>query len=133
MIRIHVAFKADVPVAGILTLSYKKTLVYKYGCSDSRYSNLGGTAMLFWNAIREGKAAGMQELDMGRSERENTGLVSYKERWGAKRSTLTYLRYPAEFVRFKPERTIKYVKQLISIAPDSSLAMLGNLLYPHIG
>lgn len=132
-IRIHVVFKAEVPVASIVTLSYKKTLVYKYGCNDSRYRNLGGTAMLFWNAIREAKAAGMQELDMGRSERENTGLVSYKERWGAKRSTLTYWRYPAKSVRFKPERAIKYVKQLISIAPDSSLAMLGNLLYPHIG
>jgi lipid II:glycine glycyltransferase (peptidoglycan interpeptide bridge formation enzyme) len=131
--RIHVAFKAEVPVASIVTLSYKKTLVYKYGCNDLRYRNLGGTAMLFWQAIREAKSAGMQELDMGRSDRENTGLVTYKERWGAKRSTLTYWRYPAQAVRFKPERAIKYMRQLISIAPDSSLAMLGNLLYPHIG
>jgi lipid II:glycine glycyltransferase (peptidoglycan interpeptide bridge formation enzyme) len=132
-IRIHVVFKREVPVASILTLSYKKTLVYKYGCNDSRYSNLGGNAMLFWNAIQEAKAAGMQELDMGRSALENTGLVTYKERWGAKRSTLTYWRYPAKAVRFKPENAIKFMKQLISIAPDSSLAMLGNLLYPHIG
>lgn len=132
-IRIHLVFKGDVPLASIVTLSYKKTLVYKYGCNDSRHSNLGGTAMLFWNAIREAKSAGMQELDMGRSERENTGLVSYKERWGAKRSAITYWRYPAKAVRFKPENAIKYAKQLISIAPDSSLALLGNILYPHIG
>lgn len=132
-IRIHVAFKGDIPVASIVTLSHKSTLIYKYGCSDARYSNLGGTAMLFWNAIREAKAAGMTELDMGRSEREHSGLVTYKERWGAKRSTITYWRYPAKAVRSKPENAVRYLKQLISIAPDSSLVMLGKFLYPHIG
>lgn len=132
-LRIHVAFKGEVPVASILTLTHKKSLVYKYGCSDDRYNNLGGTAMLFWNAIREAKATGMTELDMGRSEREHSGLVTYKERWGAKRSTLTYWRYPARAASSKPASAIRYLKQLISIAPDSSLVMLGNFLYPHIG
>src|SRR5580704_14198423 len=45
---IHLASKDSIPVASILTLAYKKTLVYKYGCSDGQYSNLGGTPLLFW-------------------------------------------------------------------------------------
>lgn len=131
--RIHVALKGETPVASILTISDKKTLVYKYGCSDARFSNLGGTAMLFWNAIQEAKANGLEELDMGRSHPDNLGLVTYKEHWGAKRSTVHYWRYPAQAATSRPESAIKYAKHLISVAPDASLVMLGNLFYRHIG
>jgi CelD/BcsL family acetyltransferase involved in cellulose biosynthesis len=131
--KIHVAFKGEIPVASILTLSNKKTLVYKYGCRNPRFSNLGGTAMLFWKAIQEAKAQGLEELDLGRSDPDQLGLVAYKEHWGAHRSTVHYWRYPAPAASLKPEGAIKYARHLISIAPDASLAMLGNLLYRHIG
>ena len=132
-IKIRVALKGDVPVAGILTISDKKTLVYKYGCSDSRFNNLGGTALLFWNAIQEAKANGIEELDMGRSDTDNQGLVTFKEHWGAQRSIVNYWRYPIRAAASRPEHLIKHAKRIISIAPDASLVMLGNLLYRHIG
>lgn len=43
MMTIHVLSKDHVPIASIMTLRYKKSLVYKYGCSDAQFSNLGGT------------------------------------------------------------------------------------------
>ena len=132
-LKIRVALKGEIPVASILTICDKKTMVYKYGCSDARFNNLGGTALLFWNAIREARANGIEELDMGRSDTDNSGLVVFKEHWGAERSVLNYWRYPAQAAASKPESAIKYTKQLISIAPDVSLAMLGDLLYRHIG
>src|SRR5205085_2919409 len=52
-LKIRLAYKDGRPVAGILTLSYKDVLVYKYGCSDARFNNLGGMQFLFWEAIRE--------------------------------------------------------------------------------
>jgi lipid II:glycine glycyltransferase (peptidoglycan interpeptide bridge formation enzyme) len=130
---IRVAFKDRTPVAAILTISDKKTMVYKYGCSDVRYSNLGGTAMLFWNAIREARACGIEKLDMGRSDVDNLGLINYKEHWGAKRSTIHYWRYPACARASIPEKAMHRFKRLASIAPDWSLVMIGNALYKHIG
>lgn len=132
-LKIRVAFKGDTPVASMITIAYRKTLVYKYGCSDMRYSNLGGNALLFWHAIQDAKAQGMSELDMGRSDVGNEGLAVFKEHWGAQRTRLRYWRYPARSAKPGPENLIKHVKRLVSIAPDVSLVMLSNLFYRHIG
>ncbi len=132
-LQIRVALKGNIPVASILTIVHKKTMVYKYGCSDHRFNNLGGTPFLFWNAICEAKANGIEELDMGRSDTDNPGLVAFKEHWGAERSTLKYWRYPARTATEQPERAIRYARRMIAVAPDISLVMLGNLLYRHIG
>jgi lipid II:glycine glycyltransferase (peptidoglycan interpeptide bridge formation enzyme) len=132
-LKIRVARKGQIPVASILTISNKKTMVYKYGCSDERYSNLGGTAMLFWNAIREAKAEGIEELDLGRSSPDNFGLITYKEHWGAKRSIVNYWRYPSQAPSKISESALRSLSHIISLAPDQCLVMLGRLLYRHIG
>ena len=131
--QIRVALKAETPVAGILTITTKKSLIYKYGCSDGRFSHLGGTAFLLWNAIQQAKADGLEELDMGRSEIAHTGLITFKEHWGAERSAVNYWRYPLKSAFSNPDRFLEYAKKLISAAPDPVLVMFGNLFYRHIG
>jgi CelD/BcsL family acetyltransferase involved in cellulose biosynthesis len=132
-VKIRVAFKGETPLAGILTISHKRTLIYKYGCSDSRFHNLGGMALLFWNAIQDAKANGMEDLDMGRTGTENAGLATFKERWGAERSTVTYWRFPIQSAHSKSESLIKYASRFVPLAPNASLELLGKLLYRHIG
>ena len=41
-VKIRVASKDGRPVASILTLRHKRTLVYKYGCSDDHSTIWGG-------------------------------------------------------------------------------------------
>jgi CelD/BcsL family acetyltransferase involved in cellulose biosynthesis len=108
-------------------------MVYKYGCSDAKVNNLGGTALLFWKMIQEAKAIGLEAVDFGRSDIDNPGLATFKEHWGAKRTTVNYWRYPASAARSRPDGRIQSVKRLFSIAPNWSLVLLGNLLYRHIG
>jgi hypothetical protein len=67
-------------------------LVYKYSCSDAQYHRLGGVHLLFWRSIQEAKRDGLSVFDLGRSEWAHTGLIAFKDRRGANRSTLTYLR-----------------------------------------
>ena len=52
-LKVRVAFKNGVGIASIITIQYKDTMVYKYGCSDARYHNLGGLPMLLWKAIED--------------------------------------------------------------------------------
>jgi Acetyltransferase (GNAT) domain len=40
-LKIRVASKDGLPIASILTFSYKKSMVYKYGCSDVRFQHYG--------------------------------------------------------------------------------------------
>ena len=95
-LKIRVASKDGVAVASILTLSHRKSMVYKYGCSDAAFNNLGGTALLFWKTIQEAKDRGLEEFEMGRSDVDNLGLIAFKERWGASRKLINYWTYLKE-------------------------------------
>ncbi|MGI9102745.1 MAG: lipid II:glycine glycyltransferase FemX [Terriglobales bacterium] len=131
---IHVASKAGQPVASIFTLRFKRTLVYKYGGSDQRFHKLGGMPFLFWKAIEEAKQRGDEEFDLGRSDRDNEGLVSFKEHLGATRSTLAYFSYP-EGGSAVPSKgwKMRLLRSTFEWMPDSLLATAGRLLYKHVG
>lgn len=133
-VLIRVAFKDGQPVASIITVSFKDVLLYKYGCSDSRYHNLGGNSLLFWKAIQDAKVAGLAKFDLGRSETGNSGLISFKENWGATSVALYYYRMPAQQpVHFISGWRGRVAKGVFSILPDSLLSATGKLLYRHIG
>jgi len=133
-ILIRIASKDGRPVASIVTMQYKNVLVYKYGCSDSRFNNLGGNALLFWRAIQDAKRDGLVKYDLGRSELDNSGLVTFKENWGAVSVPLEYYRLPArQAFHVKSGWRTRVAKSVFSIMPDSLLAATGRLLYRHIG
>jgi hypothetical protein len=134
-LAIRIVSKDHCPAAAMLTLSHNTTVTYKYGCSHERFHSLGGTPFLFWKTIQEAKNAGMRELDLGRSELNHAGLVDFKDRLGAVKTTLTYWRYPsvktADPVR--PTWQIQFARGIFSRIPDSVLVASGRFLYRHIG
>ena len=133
-LRICLASKDGRPVAGIVLLQHRDTLVYKYGASDARFHSLGAMPFLFWSAIRDAKAAGIRQLDLGRSDSDNAGLITFKDRLGADRSTLTYVRYPAPpDVNAGPSPHVQMAKRVLARLPDRLLAATGRLLYRHVG
>lgn len=120
------------PVAAILTLTHKRTLTYKYGCSDTRYQKLGGTQLLLWKAIQDGRAQGLESLDMGRSDWENTGLIKFKDRWGAARLTLTYWRSDRVAMDSVAAANTGVARRIFKHLSDDSLITAGRLLYRHV-
>jgi hypothetical protein len=132
-LKIRVASKDGLPVASILTLSRKRVMTYKYGCSDSAVHKLGGMPLLLWNTVQEAKDRGFEQLDMGRSDTFNTGLIAFKEHWGAAKTVLRYWKYPGEPVEFAETWQRNLARLLVSAAPDAALKMAGKLLYRHIG
>lgn len=133
-LQIRVVFKDEKEIASILTLQHKDVVVYKYGCSEKTFSNLGGTAFLFWRTIVEAKEAGLTCLDLGRSEADNSGLIAFKDRWGAKSSKLTYLRWSRKHVSdVAGRRSSGLIKLLFAMMPDAVLQATGRILYRHVG
>jgi CelD/BcsL family acetyltransferase involved in cellulose biosynthesis len=131
---IRIASKDSLPIAGVMTLGHGKTMVYKYGGSDAKFSHLGAIPMLFWRAIKDAKDAGMEELDLGRSDLDNPGLITFKERWSAVNSTLTTWRAPAATVSSSFEQIKSWMaKEGFARLPDRALTLAGRLLYRHIG
>lgn len=133
-LQLRLLFHAGQAIAGILTLAFRKSMAYKYGCSDQRFHPLGAMQLLLWQAIRDAKRRGCEEFDMGRSDPKNRGLVLFKDRWGASRSTLVYFRNPPASVEARPEAVFAHVtKGICSATPDRILMTAGNLLYKHLG
>jgi hypothetical protein len=133
-LTIHVASKGGQPIAGIVTLSFKKTIVYKYGGSDATHHRLGAMPFLFWKVIQNAKLRGFEQLDLGRSELEHHGLITFKDHLGATRLPLTYYRYPARRSGSSTGRWTSFVaRQIFSRLPDPALDAAGRLLYKHLG
>jgi hypothetical protein len=134
-LAVHVAYKSERAVAAIVTLTFKNTVTYKYGCSDEQFANLGGTPFLFWKIIEEAKNAGARLLDLGRSDLDNPGLATFKERLGGERQELHYYRFSANSsIRTpRPSWMKPLAQQVFSHIPDSLLVASGKLLYRHIG
>jgi Acetyltransferase (GNAT) domain len=132
-LKIRIASKDGRPIAGIVTLSYKTSMVYKYGGSDAERHNLGGMAFLFWKTIQEANTLGFRELDMGRSDLDNPGLVKFKEHWGAERMMLRYWRYPEAKLSSSTQWKLKAAKKIFAFVPPIALPTAGRLLYRHVG
>ena len=132
-LQIRLASKDGRPVAGILTLRFRDTVVYKYGCLDRARRNLGGMHFLLWKAILQAKECGLTTFDFGRSDWDNPGLIAFKDRWGANRSTLAYWRYYAEPPHRMPAWPITVARRLVKFMPTAVLPVAGRLLYRHLG
>jgi hypothetical protein len=136
-LQIRVAFQARQPAAAILTIRHKYSLVYKYVCSDTHLNHLGGTQLLFWRSIQEARGEGLLAFDLGRSDSDNPGLITFKDRLGATRSTLTYSRFSPSpdsgaFGTAGAGWAGRIASRLAPRLPDRLLRLAGSVLYKHI-
>ena len=133
-VEIRLVRKDAIPIAAILTLRHGCTVVYKYGCSDETFHHLAGMPFLFWKLIEESKTAGAEQIDFGRTDLDNGGLVEFKDRLGTTRRRVTYLRYPES----KAEKSVvatylPVARHVFSVLPDALSSQMGRVLYRHIG
>jgi predicted N-acyltransferase len=138
-LKIRVAYRQSSPVAAMITIRHKETLIYKYGCSDARFHNLGSMHLLYWKAIEDAKAYGLRRFDLGRTDADQQGLITFKSRWGATQSVVTYSRYSlsAEAAHVFDLSAAKWksrvAKSLLSNLPLEALSFIGQVFYRHIG
>lgn len=130
---IRMACKNQQPIAGMLTLRFKRTLVYKYGASDAAFHPMGAMPMLFWKAIQEEKLRGAEELDLGRSEVTNPGLNQFKDHLGGVRKKLVYFRLGCHSDAPMAARPMAAVQAVFSHMPAPVAQVAGRLLYKHSG
>jgi Acetyltransferase (GNAT) domain len=133
-LHIRVARKNGAPIATLLTLRHRSNVIYKYGCSDGAFHQLGGMPFLFWKLIEESKTTGAECIDFGRSEMDNDGLIAFKDKFGTAKRTLTYFRYPQTRKQSAGSwGDSRMAGRIFSILPDGVLSAAGKVLYRHIG
>ena len=133
-LEIRLAFQDKKAIAGILTLRFRDCAYYKYGCSDVRFNRFGAIPWLLWNAISDAKLSGAKEFDLGRTQDDNEGLLTFKGHWVPHPSRLIYWKYPdAPALDSANGWKLKAAKQMFSYMPEKILRMTGRLIYRHIG
>jgi len=89
---------------------------------------------LFWRLVEESKVSGAEQIDFGRTDLNNEGLMTFKDRFGTTRERLTYVQYPqAEKGDGMNRWDVPAIRRVLSILPDVVLPMASGLLYRHIG
>ena len=138
-LKIRVAFKDNRPVAAVVTIRHKGTMVYKYGGSDPRFNHLGSMHLLLWGAIEEAKAVGLQSFDFGRTDADQKGLITFKKRWGSTQSDLMYSRYALSsdvahmFESSSGSWKSRVARRVLARMQPSILSVVGRALYRHVG
>jgi CelD/BcsL family acetyltransferase involved in cellulose biosynthesis len=133
-IQIRLARKDGTPIAAILTLQHRSSVIFKYGCSDARFHNLGGMPFLFWRLVEESVASGTERVDFGRSDLDNVGLIAFKDRLGTTRKLLKYYRYTSKSNgKAAAGWRSRGLGRLIRVLPDIVLSAAGRAIYKHMG
>jgi lipid II:glycine glycyltransferase (peptidoglycan interpeptide bridge formation enzyme) len=131
---IRIARKDKTPAAAMLTLKKGASVVYKYGCSNEKFHNLGGMPFLFWKLIEESKISGVERIDLGRTDMGNGGLISFKDRLGASKKLLIYYRYSkASKQSVASLSDSPGLRRFFALLPDAFCSAAGKALYKHLG
>ena len=81
--RLLLAHAGSCCVGGLLLFCWGQNLIDKFALCLPEAKPLRANALLYWRAIQLGLKLGYRRLNMGTSSREQTGLIEFKERWGA--------------------------------------------------
>jgi len=130
--KVRIAIKNGEALGGLLTLRFKDRMVYKYGCSNAGYHRLGTMPFLFWHAVQDAKESGCVELDLGRSDLADQGLIEFKTHLGASSSKVTNYRYPGSGRAHTSKKTW-FSSKLYAHLPTPILKAAGTLFYRHVG
>jgi Acetyltransferase (GNAT) domain len=132
-LEMRLAYEDRTAVAGILTLQFRDTVYYKYGCADSRFKHLGAMPWLLWQAISAAKTRGASNFDMGRSEEAHASLVAFKNHWVPRPKRFSYWRFPDRGSSWAAgDWKLRFGKRVFSYMPNRLLRLTGRLIYRHV-
>lgn len=123
-------------IAGMILFAAGNTVHYAYGASEEQALHLAPNNLLMWEAIAWAIGKGYTVFDMGRTARDNQGLMEFKRKWGASADPLPYYYSPRiAGLASTAESSRKY--QIMTACwkrlPLPVASTLGGMLYKHLG
>ncbi len=134
---ILLAYAQDECLAAGLFLHWQQTLTYKYSASADRGHELRPNHLLTWSAVQWGCEHGMRTLDFGRTDADDEGLRTFKNRWGAVETPLGYSTIHANPQAIRPMassgRLARVMQVTLRHSPVWASRVAGELLYGRFG
>lgn len=133
-----VAFLGEKPVGALLVFKCGRTHILESIAEIDAARNLGVNQLLYWRAIEEACAEGAECISFGRTDLENTGLLTYKKRWGTAEEDLDvrilFMQDPKKRRSSTHKIRSKYsnhVRGFIRSCPMPVLQLFSNLFFRH--
>ena len=123
-------------IAGMVLFASGDTVRYAYGASEEQALHLAPNNLLMWESIAWATSKGYQIFDMGRTARDNHGLMEYKRKWGATAEPLPYYYWPEVAGLASTSETSRKYQVLTACwkrLPLPFASTLGGVLYKHLG
>lgn len=123
-------------IAGMVLFAAGDTVRYAYGASEEQALHLAPNNLLMWESIVWAASKGYQIFDMGRTARDNPGLMEYKRKWGATAEPLPYYYWPQVAGLASTSETSRKYQVLTACwkrLPLPVASTLGGILYKHLG
>lgn len=122
-------------IAGAVYFHFGTNAIYKYGASDMNYQHLRANNLIMWEAIKWYSQNGYKSFSFGRTEPDNSGLLQFKEGWGATQQLIKYYKYDLKneiFIQESPIISSTYNK-IFNKMPIPLLRFAGSVLYKYVG
>lgn len=94
MVTLYVSRYDDTIIGGGVMLQYNGKVIYGYGAAKPDSLKKYPYNAFLWKSIEDSLEQKCSTFDFGRTSHENTGLIQFKQKWGAQRQELTYSYYP---------------------------------------
>jgi lipid II:glycine glycyltransferase (peptidoglycan interpeptide bridge formation enzyme) len=124
-------------IAGGLFFKMNGTIHYKYNASDQEFlAEKRPNHLLTWHAIERACLEHYDFFDFGRTSRCNSGLMRYKEMWGAQAIDLPYYHYPKvkglSCGKTIGSSSMEKLTRIWQRLPDSMVDFVSNRIYRHL-
>src|SRR5262249_50551736 len=116
--------------AGAVFLSSGRSVMYKFGASDSSSWRLRPNNLVLAEAIRIAAAEGAAEFDFGRSGITAEGLRTFKAGWGSQELPLQYCSVGSAPVP-SSHRSGRLAGAVLRSSPAWMTRVVGSLLYRY--
>ena len=123
-------------LAGCLFLAHNDTVIYAFNGRDPAELGYRPNDAIHWRAITDACQAGYRHYDLGEDSGRNTGLVRFKEKWGAVPVDLYRYQYPrhreVERGALAPGTFRRAAESVWRRLPLPATAALGGWIYGHL-
>ncbi len=122
------------PIAGAVFFQFGRKAIYKFSASDERYQELRGPNLVIWRSLQKLVAAGIEELNFGKTSLSNEGLRRFKRGWGCRERVIHYARYSFgtnDFVKFA-DLAAGAQRRIFSLLPVFCSRWIGRAVYAHL-
>lgn len=119
----------SIPIASSLVLLFKDILYFEYTAIDKKFINLFPNHFLHWEIINHAHSEyKIRKVDLGRTNRNQDGLIFFKENWNAKGINLVEFSN-LKHKNLKSSRWFETFKRINKHLPLSVLKLEGQLLF----